>query len=248
MSLPFPGSASSSHSQTQKGGNQSQSNHLAPVQPLDWLFSDSEPEPPGSPKHVSSRNRETSSSQGSSGTDSETKYDVQNAANMSEYLTLLSKSFFRTLLSNPVVTNSGGAIPKRRLSSDQSGDTNSSVTTNNEERRNRHNRRAFRRRQNPTATSFDEGCGEGEEVEADEMKRRIIEILSAPSEEDHEQELDKLRVELEMQRTANRNDSVANEGDRNKSEDASVRQRQKERRQTGGNSTFNRNASMDPYL
>lgn len=201
-------------------------NPLSTVLPLDWLFSDSEPEPPGSPKHLSSKSSKgkkeakrvvneededaitsdvchQSSSHGSSGTDTETKQ-------------LLSHPDSELLKKN----EKSGAIPKKRQKKpsapleniegmgeeDEEGDEDDiddgSESSQPFRRRKDafqgHNRRAFRWRKGERQSEEMMTSQEGDEESADEidLKKRILEILSAPDNDECERELAKLKKEL----------------------------------------------------
>ena len=149
--------------------------NLSSVGPLDWLLTDSEPEPPVSPKQVSTSGQvgrgqqEASSSQGSSGTDTET----------------------RTLLSQQKA-EMRGAIPKRRLNQGHDGESESGS---------QHNRRAFRRRQSSSREQTnDSPDGIPAESDSIDLRQRILEILSTPNNEECERELSKLKSELEARK------------------------------------------------
>lgn len=211
------------------------SNPLASVHPLDWLFSDSEPEPPSSPKMVegdsAARNRKESSSQGSSGTDTETR-------------TLLPRT-------NPNVGPSTvsqsyrGAIPKKRpappIPSNEtppSAQTEvsppNSVTsseqrppTDGAEEFREWRRRAMKKRSSsrqiediaqeqpdeaPAPVEMPECC---DPIDTLDLKRRIICILSYSDTAECEKELSKLRKDMAMAKILRDVEVKTNQGQSN---------------------------------
>ncbi len=170
-------------------------NPLSSVLPLDWLFSDNnEPDAPmESPKEVRKTAAEAKCGSSSSGTDSETK--------------------------NLLPT---GAIPKKRLQDQEQAvpEATPSAAVANAGRT--WQRRAFRRRRTqdeispgrdgseapgegrkssvtdettPTPAGGELGS-EGDDAAAMDLRRRILDILSTPDNQEGERELDKLKREL----------------------------------------------------
>ena len=210
------GSNSRDRSASLEAESSSSSNPLASVLPLDWLFSETdEPEPPSSPKQVQetpgqdggevNRNRTGSSSQGSSGTDNESKSLLPSGGASSD---------------TPRSNEQSGAIPKQRRFNFEESDAgkqhaDSPMPSDAEEGDFRQwRRRAFIRRESRLSQDLlpEDGSPpldadwqlqsleDPNESEANELKMRIIEVLSAPSNAQCERELTKLKNELENRR------------------------------------------------
>ena len=193
-------------------------NPLSTVLPLDWLFSDNEPDPPGSPKglqHAAAAMATQTCDLESSGTDTETR----------NLLSSLEEKFEAVIAETG---QSSGAIPKKRppiaeatntehleKSNDGCGDDAKAVEPPcGSAAAKAWQRRAFRRRRTEDRMSVDvdavsggnsESAGDieesGKEEEHDslpsDLRQRILEILA---QDDHDQELDKLRAELVLRK------------------------------------------------
>ena len=197
-------------------------NPLSTVLPLDWLFSDNEPDLPGSPKglqHAAAAvATQTSGDLESSGTDTETR----------NLLSSLEEKFEAVFAESG---QSSGAIPKKRppiaeatniehLENSNGGggdDAKAAEPPCGSAAAKAWQRRAFRRRRTQDRMSVEavsvgisEGAGDNEENGKEEeeeeekhdslpsdLRQRILDILDH---DDHDQELDKLRAELVLRK------------------------------------------------
>ena len=198
-------------------------NPLASVLPLDWLFSDNEPDPPGSPKGVQQAaaasiaaasaqeaSGDIDSSRASSGTDCETRNLLPSLEQKSEAVI-------------PETEQSSGAIPKKRS---LARDIHVIATTDIQDNEDSYGagdamtddpggsaktwqRRAFRRRRTQDQMSVEgisESAGDNEEKDGEEedhdslssdLRQKILDILA---QDDSDQNLDKLRSELVLRK------------------------------------------------
>ena len=197
-------------------------NPLASVLPLDWLFSDNEPDPPGSPKGVqqaaaasvaatsaTEASGDLDTSRASSGTDCETRNLLPSLEHKLE--TVISET-----------EQSSGAIPKKRPSFrdleeavttdirevEDSKDARDAATVDSGGSAKTWQRRAFRRRRTQDQISVEEISGDAgdrdrdrEEAEHDslssDLRQKILDILA---QDDHEHDLEKLRNELVLRK------------------------------------------------
>ncbi len=194
-------------------------NLLSSVFPLDWLFSAGEPEPPNSPKRVSTHAKDGGgdgnkhNESGSSGTDTETRTLLPQRNEEEKEGEAERKEEEEAEEEQQEHHQSRGAIPKKHPSlaasgSEEGGGGSEEEETGDNRRRLRDwQRRALRRRQQNREETEEEEQQQLQELQQDDdyqvpldLRERIMEILSSPTSEECDRELSKLKQVLEKRK------------------------------------------------